>query len=146
MNRRLIIIQDYSDRFTILPVDMSKLVKDLNDRLMKKCLVITGECTAVFDGRIKSRLEIGERLLIIKKDLSIILHESTGMRPVQWQLPRAGSVTFIHDDGDDYLRPDPVARSGAGDAGPRAARPGAHVLLRAQERGLPAPPADELLR
>lgn len=65
-------------------------------------ILLLGNCTAFFDGRIKSRFTEGDRVLIIKKDLSILLHGSSGVKPIQWQLAGAGKVSF--NIFDDHLR------------------------------------------
>jgi hypothetical protein len=78
----------------ILPNDFDKLVKILPNHLEKHTIIITGLCDSIFDGRIKSTLPKGERVLLIKKDSSILLHNATGMRPVQWQKQKAGRVSF----------------------------------------------------
>jgi len=71
-----------------------KLVDELNKNLNSKMLVLFGNCSSLFDGRIKSTLEPSERLLVIKKDGTIILHDSTGLKPIQWQKPKAGKINF----------------------------------------------------
>ncbi|MHA2248340.1 MAG: endonuclease NucS domain-containing protein [Candidatus Hodarchaeales archaeon] len=79
------------------------ILKDqLSDHIEKKMILILGNCSAFFDGRIKSRFTDGDRFLIIKKDLSIVLHGSSGVKPVQWQLAGAGKVSFRITD--DHLR------------------------------------------
>jgi RecB family endonuclease NucS len=62
---------------------------------------MAGRCTAVFDGRIKSTLDSGDRLLIIKNDLSIIMHGPIGVKPLNWQKPLAGPIEFKGDQ--NYL-------------------------------------------
>lgn len=79
------------------------LQSQLNKNLARKMLTIFGKCSALFDGRIKSHFNEGDRVLIIKKDLSILLHSSEGVKPIQWQLPGAGKVTFSITDDDNLL-------------------------------------------
>lgn len=83
-----------NDNITVLPQDLSTLKGQLNDKLEKVMIILTGNCSAFFDGRIKSHFPDGDRVLIIKKDLSILLHGSTGVKPVQWQLAGVGKVIF----------------------------------------------------
>ncbi len=77
-------------------------INDLIDRLNKavsdKMIIIAGRCKAYFDGRIKSTLESGDRLLVIKKDLSIIMHGPEGVKPLNWQKPDAGPIHFSEKD------------------------------------------------
>ena len=75
--------------------DFSTLQEELSTHLERNMIVIIGICDSVFDGRIKSTLPKGDRVLIIKKDGSILLHNVSGTRPVQWQKARAGKITFV---------------------------------------------------
>ena len=68
----------------ILPTDFESLIEILSDNITKHTILVVGICDSIFDGRIKSTLPKGERILLIKKDSSILLHNATGMRPVQW--------------------------------------------------------------
>ncbi|MFX1247268.1 MAG: endonuclease NucS domain-containing protein [Promethearchaeota archaeon] len=70
------------------------LESQLNNHLERRMILLFGNCRAHFDGRIKSLFLDGDRVLIIKKDLSILLHSSFGVKPVQWQLAGAGKVIF----------------------------------------------------
>ncbi len=70
------------------------LVKRLNNAVHNRMIIMGGKCTAEFDGRIKSTLSLGDRHLMIKKDLAIILHGPTGTKPLNWQNPEAGAIEF----------------------------------------------------
>jgi RecB family endonuclease NucS len=68
-----------------------------------KTLIIVGNCTVHYQGRAKSKLEPGERILIVKEDGSLLVHRSIGYEPVNWQPPgcvfhtRAkGNVLEVH--------------------------------------------------
>jgi RecB family endonuclease NucS len=76
-------------------------VKRLNSAVGEKMIIIAGHCKAYFDGRIKSTLEEGDRFLVIKKDLSILMHGPTGVKPLNWQKPEAGPIQF--KVREDYL-------------------------------------------
>ncbi|MCK5628037.1 endonuclease NucS [Candidatus Bathyarchaeota archaeon] len=56
----------------------------------RRTLIVVGRCRVEYDGRAKSRLEIGERIVIIKEDGSLLVHRPTGYEPVNWQPP--GSI------------------------------------------------------
>ncbi|MHA2297186.1 MAG: endonuclease NucS domain-containing protein [Candidatus Hodarchaeales archaeon] len=82
-----------------LPLDTHVLKDKLNEHVSKNVIIIFGHCSAYFDGIIKSSLEQGDRILIVKKDLSIMLHGPTGVKPIQWQKAHVGKVSFkITDD------------------------------------------------
>ena len=50
-------------------------------------LLIVGNCRVDYEGRASSKLDWGERLVMIKSDRSILIHRSTGYEPVNWQPP-----------------------------------------------------------
>ena len=49
-----------------------------------KTLIVVGRCWVDYHGRAKSKLEPGERILIIKSDGSLLVHRSVGYEPVNW--------------------------------------------------------------
>jgi len=53
----------------------------------RKTLIVVGNCWVHYLGRAKSKLEPGERILIIKDDGSLLVHRSVGYEPVNWQPP-----------------------------------------------------------
>jgi RecB family endonuclease NucS len=56
----------------------------------RRTLIVAGNCHVHYAGRANSTLELGERLLIIKSDGSLLVHRPVGYEPVNWQ--PAGSV------------------------------------------------------
>ena len=52
-----------------------------------KTVIVVGKCWVHYIGRAKSKLEPGERILIIKEDGSLLVHRSVGYEPVNWQPP-----------------------------------------------------------
>jgi len=70
------------------------IAQQLSLESCKKMIVIFGFCNAIFDGRIKSYLPGGDRLLIVKKDESLILHGSKGVKPLNWQKGGAGKIHY----------------------------------------------------
>ena len=53
----------------------------------RKTLLVVGKCWVHYTGRAKSKLEPGERILIIKEDGSLLVHRPVGYEPVNWQPP-----------------------------------------------------------
>lgn len=53
----------------------------------RKALIIVGNCWVEYQGRASSKLESGERIIIIKDDGSVLVHRPTGYEPVNWQPP-----------------------------------------------------------
>jgi endonuclease len=66
----------------------------------RRTLIIAGNCDVHYVGRASSKLEFGERLLIIKSDGSLLVHRPVGYEPVNWQ--PAGSVFHVKV-GEDSL-------------------------------------------
>lgn len=63
--------------------EAEKTVKDAVSQ--RKTLLVVGNCWVHYLGRAKSKLEPGERILIIKEDGSLLVHRSVGYEPVNWQ-------------------------------------------------------------
>jgi hypothetical protein len=64
----------------------------------RELLVIIGRCRIKYRGRAKSFLDFGERLLIIKRDGSVLVHRGEKYTPVNWQPP--GTRVTYSLDGD----------------------------------------------
>jgi RecB family endonuclease NucS len=60
-----------------------------------KTLLIVGRCSVNYLGRARSRLELGERMLIVKADGSLLVHRSLGYEPVNW-MPGGGVVFHVN--------------------------------------------------
>lgn len=65
--------------------DAHELVKEaLSER---KALLIVGNCRVGYRGRASSKLEAGERIVVVKEDGSVLVHRPSGYEPVNWQPP-----------------------------------------------------------
>ncbi len=53
----------------------------------RSTILIIGDCRVTYQGRAKSFLDFGERLVIIKKDGSVLVHQGEKREPVNWQPP-----------------------------------------------------------
>lgn len=51
----------------------------------KKVLIIIGRCRVDYEGRGRSKLESGDRIIIVKQDGSFLVHRPMGFAPVNWQ-------------------------------------------------------------
>jgi len=60
-----------------------------------------GKCRVNYEGRAASRLGEGERIIIVKKDKSVLVHRPTGYEPVNWQPP--GSKLEFQLKGEGLL-------------------------------------------
>jgi RecB family endonuclease NucS len=64
----------------------------------RRTLIVAGSCRVRYTGRASSKLETGERLLIVKEDGALLVHRPVGYEPVNWQ--PTGSVFHVHADED----------------------------------------------
>jgi len=76
--------------------DTARLIKDA--LAQRKALLLVGNCWVEYTGRASSKLEPGERIVMIKDDGSILVHRASGYEPVNWQPP--GSVFQTRLMGD----------------------------------------------
>ena len=88
------VVNSQTKGWTLDVSDISGLCSDLREYVGKGIVILFGSCTADFDGRIKSTLSIGDRLLVIKQDTSVALHGLTAIKPLNWQLAHAGVLEF----------------------------------------------------
>ena len=51
----------------------------------RKALILVGNCWVDYKGRASSKLEPGERIVMIKEDGSVLVHRPSGYEPVNWQ-------------------------------------------------------------
>lgn len=61
-------------------------------------MIIIGNCWVTYRGRASSKLEPGERIVIIKEDGSLLVHRPVGYEPVNWQPPGCIFQTSIVKD------------------------------------------------
>jgi len=61
--------------------------------VQRRTLIVAGACEVNYVGRASSTLELGERILIIKADGSLLVHRPVGYEPVNWQ--PAGSIFHV---------------------------------------------------
>ncbi len=78
-----------SKAFTILlSPDFEEAEKTISEAVSQRRTILTvGSCRVDYRGRASSKLELGERILIIKEDGSLLVHRSVGSEPVNWQPP-----------------------------------------------------------
>jgi RecB family endonuclease NucS len=68
--------------------DVTEAEKTVSEAISQhKTLLVVGKCWVHYLGRAKSKLEPGERILMIKEDGSLLVHRSVGYEPVNWQPP-----------------------------------------------------------
>jgi len=89
-----------SDRAAyILQPTLKEAYNLLKEALSKKRFIIAvGLCRVDYAGRASSKLDWGERVLLIKEDSSLLIHRAKGFEAVNWQPP--GSIFTVKLEGD----------------------------------------------
>ena len=72
-----------------------------NGILSHKTILLVGNCHVNYVGRASSRLEPGDRIVIIKEDGSVMVHRPTGYEPVNWQPP--GCIFQTNVEGEELV-------------------------------------------
>ncbi|MEM0361793.1 MAG: endonuclease NucS [Sulfolobales archaeon] len=82
----------------LLPnVEWGLLQEILKRNFKLNTLVIIGNCEVVYEGRASSKASEARRLIIIKEDGSLLIHEGVGIEPINWQ-PNASLTSNISDE------------------------------------------------
>lgn len=71
-------------------MELAKAMKTILDAIeRKKLLICVGNCFIKYHGRAASKLSEGDRMLVIKHDGTFLVHQSTGMKAINYQGPGA---------------------------------------------------------
>ena len=82
--------------YTVIKPNLEEAFQYIKQAIASKMFVlILGECRVDYEGRGASRLELGERLVIIKQDNAVLVHRPEGYSPVNWQ-PSVSIIETIH--------------------------------------------------
>jgi len=69
----------------------------------KTLLIVIGDCIIDYKGRARSFLDWGERIIMIKQDGTVLVHQPTMREPVNWQ-PTGTKTEFKIKDGQLVIR------------------------------------------
>jgi hypothetical protein len=69
----------------------------LTTRKPNSLLLLMGECRVRFKGRAEAFLDYGERVVMVKKDGSVLVHRDEGCDAVNWQPPGTKTSFFVED-------------------------------------------------
>jgi hypothetical protein len=61
-------------------------------------LLLIGECRVMFKGRAEASLDYGERIVMVKRDGSVLVHRDEGCDAVNWQ-PPGTKTSFLLENG-----------------------------------------------
>nr|NIQ34044.1 DUF91 domain-containing protein [Nitrososphaeria archaeon] len=76
------------------PQEALELIYDNGHRSM---ILLLGDCCVSYQGRAKSYLDFGERLVIVKKDGSVLVHTGELREPVNWQPPGTRPIYQVNN-------------------------------------------------
>ncbi len=65
----------------------------------KSMIIILAKCHVEYEGRARSILESGDRLILIKKDGTFAIHQELNLDPVNWQAPGCKNKVSLDEDG-----------------------------------------------
>ena len=77
------------------PEEISDLINKLKHLYM---IILFARCEINYEGRAKSTLTLGDRLVLIKPDGALLVHEDKKREPINWQPP--GSKVICSSDGE----------------------------------------------
>lgn len=79
--------------------DQKELLNILSEGLSNEAIItIFARCRVHYDGRAKSELGTGDRVIIIKPDGSFLIHQREKREPVNWQPPGSRVSFHVEDD------------------------------------------------
>ena len=88
---------DYMNLVAEQEPEMEKALDIINEGLSKRSLItIIASCRVFYDGRAISKLELGDRTILIKSDGTFIIHQDRNFEPVNWQPPKTKITAFEH--------------------------------------------------
>lgn len=73
------------------------VVEFLRGELGKRLVQVAARCAIDYQGRAESRLESGQRLVLLKPDGTLLVHTAAKLKPVNWQPP---GCSFSADRAD----------------------------------------------
>ena len=77
--------------------DTERVLEIITEGISKRAFItIMASCRVYYDGRATSRLELGDRIILIKSDGSFIIHQDRNLEPVNWQPPKTKVTANIH--------------------------------------------------
>jgi RecB family endonuclease NucS len=87
-------------RYLVTPTleEAFELLSDASINAHKHMVVIVGRCKVDYNGRAKSFLDYGDRLVIVKADGTVMVHNNVKREPLNWQ-PPGTKISYSLNDG-----------------------------------------------
>lgn len=76
--------------------DLAKCALDINEAIKaKKSVILACHCSISYSGRAESFLEFGDRMVIIKQDATLLVHQPTGSNPINYMRPESHNAVSL---------------------------------------------------
>lgn len=83
---------------------LQESAKLLNSELQgKRLILLVGKCTVDYKGRASSKMDEGERLLMIKEDNSLTIHKKDRHAPVNYQTAGCEIRSYLSNSNDELI-------------------------------------------
>ncbi|MBN1923501.1 MAG: endonuclease NucS [Nanoarchaeota archaeon] len=80
-------------------MDLKKVFNELVSSINKNYIIVLFcNCEVEYEGRAKSVLGQGDRMVIIKHDNTLLVHKPDGRSPVNW-MPQGSTITAVFEEG-----------------------------------------------
>lgn len=84
-------------------MDLKEAQMQIQDGLRKNMVLVSGPCIIKYKGRAGSKLAEGERLILIKRDGTFLVHQNKGFKPVNYQ-PPGTRISVEREDGELVIK------------------------------------------
>ncbi|WP_457613739.1 endonuclease NucS [Methanocaldococcus sp.] len=81
--------------------DIKNLENFIKKHASDSIIILLSRCSVIYDGRAKSTLNEGDRVVMIKPDGSLLIHKNKKREPVNWQPP--GSSIFYKVENKNFI-------------------------------------------
>jgi hypothetical protein len=80
------------------PEEAIELLEESRSGIKRHMIIIIGNCKVEYSGRAKSFLGYGDRLVMIKADGTLMVHNNEKREPLNWQ-PPGSKISYLLEEG-----------------------------------------------
>lgn len=86
-------------------MELSQIIAQIHESLSRgEFICLFCHCAVTYSGRAESYLDFGDRLIMIKQDRSVLIHQPDGGNPINYLRPPAQiSFTLEHGQENEYI-------------------------------------------
>jgi len=90
------------ESFDLLKRDNPETFFHNRQRIRARSMIVSfGYCQVDYEGRASSSLDFGDRLVILKKDGTALIHQNEKREPVNWQPPGSSHEAILKVEGEE---------------------------------------------